>query len=112
MKTALRSRSWSWVVLLALFVAGWLSAADVRVIISAGLASVYSELGSAFEKSTGHHVVTTRRPPSGEPGFSFAGAVTTNARQPEAAASLLRFLASADAAPIIAKAGLTPVSAR
>lgn len=47
-----------------------------------------------------------------QPGFSFAGALTRNARQPEAAATLLRFLASPDAAPTILKAGLMPPSAR
>jgi molybdate transport system substrate-binding protein len=46
-----------------------------------------------------------------QPGFSFAGAVTTGAREPEAAAALLRFLSSAEAAPAIKKAGLAPASA-
>ena len=41
-----------------------------------------------------------------QPGFSFAGAVTANARQPEAASALLRFLASPEAAPVLQKAGL------
>jgi molybdate transport system substrate-binding protein len=47
-----------------------------------------------------------------QPGFSFAGAITTTARQPEAGAALLRFLASTEAAPAISKAGLAPVSGR
>ena len=47
-----------------------------------------------------------------QPGFSFAGAVTNAARQPEAATALLRFLASPDAGPVIMKAGLAPVTAR
>ena len=45
-----------------------------------------------------------------QPGFSFAGALTSAARQPEAANALIRFLASPEAAPAIAKAGLTPPS--
>ncbi len=45
-----------------------------------------------------------------QPGFNFAGAVTSKARQPDAAAALLRFLASPGAAPAILKAGLTPPS--
>jgi molybdate transport system substrate-binding protein len=45
-----------------------------------------------------------------QPGFSFAGALARNAQQPEAATALLRFLASAEAAPVISKAGLTPLS--
>jgi molybdate transport system substrate-binding protein len=43
-----------------------------------------------------------------QPGFSFAGAITRSAREPQAAAALLRFLASPEAAPTILKAGLTP----
>jgi molybdate transport system substrate-binding protein len=43
-----------------------------------------------------------------QPGFSFAGAITTTARQPDAALALLRFLASSDAASTILKNGLTP----
>ena len=44
-----------------------------------------------------------------QPGFSFAGAVTSNARQPEAGSALIRFLAAPAAAPAILKAGLTPL---
>jgi molybdate transport system substrate-binding protein len=47
-----------------------------------------------------------------QPGQSFAGAVTSAARQPEAASALLRFLASAEAAAAITKAGLTPIPGR
>ncbi|MET0214989.1 MAG: substrate-binding domain-containing protein, partial [Vicinamibacterales bacterium] len=43
-----------------------------------------------------------------QPGFSFSGAITTAARQPDAALALLRFLASGDAAATILKNGLTP----
>jgi molybdate transport system substrate-binding protein len=45
-----------------------------------------------------------------QPGFSFAGALTRNAREPEAADALIRFLSSAEAAPVILKAGLMPPS--
>ena len=47
-----------------------------------------------------------------QPGFSFAGALTSTARQPEASSALIRFLASPEAAPVILKAGLTPLSGR
>jgi len=47
-----------------------------------------------------------------QPGFSFAGVLTSTARQPGAASALLRFLAAPEAAPTILKAGLTPVSGR
>ena len=47
-----------------------------------------------------------------QPGFSFAGAVAKNAQQPEAAAALIRYLASPESAATITKAGLTPSNAR
>jgi molybdate transport system substrate-binding protein len=43
-----------------------------------------------------------------QPGFTFAGALTTNVAQPEAARALLLFLSSPEAAPVITKAGLAP----
>lgn len=42
------------------------SAADIRVMISAGFFSVYAELGPAFEKATGHKLITTRGPSLGD----------------------------------------------
>ena len=47
-----------------------------------------------------------------QPGFSFVGAITSAARQPDAALALLRFLASPEAASTIVKAGLTPPPGR
>ncbi len=47
-----------------------------------------------------------------QPMFSFAGALTSRARQPDAAVALIQFLASPEAAPVILKAGLAPPSAR
>src|SRR4051812_5711661 len=47
-----------------------------------------------------------------QPGFSFAGALTKTVQQPEAATALIRFLASPEAAPAIAKAGMLPALAR
>jgi molybdate transport system substrate-binding protein len=47
-----------------------------------------------------------------QPSFSFAGALTSTVREPEAATAPLRFLASPEAASVIAKAGLMPPSAR
>jgi molybdate transport system substrate-binding protein len=46
--------------------AGTARAADVRVMISAGFFHVYSELGPAYEKATGNHLVTTRGPSLGD----------------------------------------------
>ena len=45
-----------------------------------------------------------------QPDVSFAGALTSTAREPEAARALIRFLASPESAATILKAGLTPVS--
>jgi molybdate transport system substrate-binding protein len=50
----------------ALLMAGQASAADLRVMISAGFYGVYSELGPAFERASGHHLVTTRGPSMGD----------------------------------------------
>jgi len=47
-----------------------------------------------------------------QPGFSFAGALTSTAQQIEAATALIRFLASPEAAPAIAKAGMLPPAPR
>ena len=41
-------------------------AADVKVMISAGFFAVYEELGPAFEKATGHTLITTRGPSVGD----------------------------------------------
>jgi molybdate transport system substrate-binding protein len=50
----------------ALLLAGAATAAEVRVMISAGFYNVYAELGPAFEKATGHKLVTTRGPTVGD----------------------------------------------
>jgi molybdate transport system substrate-binding protein len=41
-------------------------AADVKVMISSGFFHVYSELKPAFEKATGHHLITIRGPSIGD----------------------------------------------
>src|SRR6185503_18076904 len=50
----------------ALLVPGSASAADVHVMISAGFYEVYAELGPAFERASGHRLVTTRGPSMGD----------------------------------------------
>jgi len=52
--------------LIALSIASTASATDVRVMISAGFYEVYSELGPAFERAGGDHLVTTRGPSMGD----------------------------------------------
>src|ERR1051326_2504770 len=54
------------VLLTATLAAGAATAEDIRVMISAGFFNVYAELGPAFEKSTGHKLVTTRGPSLGD----------------------------------------------
>jgi molybdate transport system substrate-binding protein len=51
-------------------------------------------------------------PAETQPKIFFAGALTSSVRQPEAGSALIRFLASGDAAPVITKAGLMPLSGR
>src|SRR5258705_4199609 len=50
----------------ALVAAETASAADVQVMISAGFFGAYSELGPAFERASGHRLVTTRGPSMGD----------------------------------------------
>ncbi len=45
---------------------GAAAAGDVHVMISAGYFAAYSELGPAFERTTGHRLVTTRGPSMGD----------------------------------------------
>jgi molybdate transport system substrate-binding protein len=54
------------VLLAAVLSAGPATAADIRVMISSGFFQVYSQLGPAFEKSTGHKLLTTRGPSVGD----------------------------------------------
>jgi molybdate transport system substrate-binding protein len=53
-------------ILVAVLAASTASAADIKVMISAGFFKVYAELGPAFEKSTGHKLITTRGPSLGD----------------------------------------------
>jgi len=50
----------------ALLIAGAALAADVHVMISAGFFQAYSELAPAFERASGHRLVTTRGPSLGD----------------------------------------------
>jgi len=53
-------------ILVAVLAASTASAADIKVMISAGFFKVYAELSPAFEKSTGHKLITTRGPSLGD----------------------------------------------
>jgi molybdate transport system substrate-binding protein len=57
---------WLTVGVITLCVPASVFAEDVRVMISAGFYGVYAELGPAFEKATGHRLITTRGPSMGD----------------------------------------------
>lgn len=54
------------VFLAALLSTSTVMAADIRVMISAGLYEAYSELAPVFEQETGHHLITVRGPSLGD----------------------------------------------
>lgn len=66
MKSGMLIRWLSVIAVAALSMARTASAADVHVMISAGFYGVYVELGPAFERASGHHLVTTRGPSMGD----------------------------------------------
>jgi len=66
MKSKLLSQWPALLVLAGLLSTGVASAGEVRVMISAGLFDVYAELSPAFERATGHRLVTIRGPSTGD----------------------------------------------
>ena len=100
MKQRLLAR-WLFGLGVAPLIAGAALAADVNVMISAGFYGVYAELGPAFERASGHRLVTTRGPSMGDS----PEVLTSTVRHPEAASALINFLASPEAAPVILNAG-------
>jgi molybdate transport system substrate-binding protein len=66
MKTRSLGRWAWWLGVAALLISGVASAAEVRVMISAGFYGAYSELAPAFERASGHRLVTTRGPSMGD----------------------------------------------
>src|SRR3954470_1511274 len=65
-RTMPRHIAWLIVFLVTAASASSAIAADLKVMISSGFFSVYKELGPAFEKSTGHKLITTRGPSVGD----------------------------------------------
>ncbi|NVO16261.1 MAG: substrate-binding domain-containing protein [Rhodoplanes sp.] len=57
---------WLGLAVATLSAVGAASAADIRVMISAGYYEVYSQLGPVFERASGHRLVTTRGPSMGD----------------------------------------------
>ena len=66
MKTGSFARWPSALGIAALFFVGSASAAEVRVMISSGFHGVYAELAPAFERASGHTLVTMRGPSMGD----------------------------------------------
>jgi molybdate transport system substrate-binding protein len=66
MKARPLTRWFSGLGLVALLVPGSASAAEVHVMISAGFYGVYAELAAAFERASGHRLITTRGPSMGD----------------------------------------------
>jgi molybdate transport system substrate-binding protein len=87
------------------------SGEPVAAVVARGEAEIGFQQVSELIHTSGVAFVGTI-PAELQPGFSFAGTIASTARQPEAAAALIRFLASPEAAPSILKAGLTPVTGR
>lgn len=66
MKSEFRGRFAALLCFVALSRSNDVSAAEVRVMISAGFLNVYSQLAPGFERTTGHHLVTIRGPSTGD----------------------------------------------
>src|SRR3954469_9487298 len=66
MKPGTRTRTLLTIGVAAAVLAGAASAGDVHVMISAGYFAAYAELGPAFERASGHRLVTTRGPSMGD----------------------------------------------
>ena len=65
MRTSPQTRAWLALAPITLSTNATL-AADLRVMISAGLHGVYAELGPAFDKASGHRLITVRGPSMGD----------------------------------------------
>ncbi len=87
------------------------SGEPVAAVVARGEAEIGFQQVSELIHAPGISFVGTI-PAELQPGFAFAGALTATVQQPEAAAALIRFLASSEAAPVITKAGLMPVPAQ
>src|SRR6266852_3862531 len=87
------------------------SGEPVAALVARGDAEIGFQQVSELIRTPGITFVGTI-PAELQPVIFFAGTLTSTVRQPEAASALIRFLASAEAAPAISKAGLTPLSGR
>jgi molybdate transport system substrate-binding protein len=85
------------------------SGEPVAAVIARGEAEIGFQQMSELMHVAGVDIVGAI-PAEFQPIFNFGGVVTASAHEPEAAAALLRFLHSSEAAPVITKAGLAPAA--
>jgi molybdate transport system substrate-binding protein len=83
------------------------SGEPVAAVIARGEAEIGFQQVSELIHTEGVTVVGAI-PAELQPGFTFAGALTRNAKEVEAGRALLGFLASAEAATVVTKLGLAP----
>jgi molybdate transport system substrate-binding protein len=83
------------------------SGEPVAAVVARGEAELGFQQMSELMSVTGVTIVGAL-PPELQPGFTFAGAVTNASHEPAAAAQLLRFLSSPDAAAVKQRYGLSP----
>ncbi len=85
------------------------SGEPVAAVVARGEAEIGFQQVSELIRVPGIDFVGTI-PAEVQPITFFAGALTSTVLQPEAASALIRFLSSPEAAPVISKVGLTPLS--
>jgi molybdate transport system substrate-binding protein len=71
MKSRLLARWSARLGVAALLISGSVSAEELHVMISAGFYGVYEELGPAFERASGHRLITMRGPSMGDSRVAF-----------------------------------------
>jgi molybdate transport system substrate-binding protein len=87
------------------------SGEPVAAVVARGEAEIGFQQVSELIRVPGITFVGTL-PTEVQPAIFFAGALTNSVQEPERAGALIRFLASRDAAPVIERAGLAPLSER
>ena len=87
------------------------SGEPVAAVVARGEAEIGFQQVSELIHTSGVTVVGAV-PAELQPGFSFAAALTTAAKEPDAAKALIGFLSSPDAVPVVTRMGLAPVDKR
>jgi hypothetical protein len=89
--------------------AGVALGAEIKLMSSAGFAAAYLSLPPEFEAATNNTVANAWGPSMGTPPVHSAG-IAVGAKEPDADAALIRFLASPAAATAIIKGGMEPAT--